>query len=244
MGHILDNPIWHALTGPLAGFATGSGLARHMQRDVGPFSAIEADTPEAHRDLAADLPAGSVAVLLRATEEPAQLGWDTVQARQLVQMVADPQDLAAPFGGEAPVPFGEGDDMLGLARREKPGPFARRTPELGGYVGYREGGRPIAMGGHRMRVPGFTEVSAIAVDASARGRGLGAAIVLHLAHGIVACGDTPFLHVFPDNPAMGLYQRLGFRERARLWVIWRRPNQTSINAADAGTPDVTVPERQ
>ena len=113
--------------------------------------------------------------------------------------------------------------MLGLVEQEKPGPFARRTPELGGYVGYRDGNRLLAMGGHRLRVPGFAEVSAIAVDASARGRGLGAAIVLHLAHGIVARGDTPFLHVFPDNPAMALYQRLGFRERARLWVFWRRP---------------------
>ena len=223
MAHVLDNPIWHALTGPLAGFATGSGQARLMQRDVGPFSAIEVDTLAAYRDLGAALPAGSVAVLLRATEEQAQPGWDTVQARQLVQMVAEPGGLAASFIGERPVPLGEDDDMLGLVEREKPGPFARRTPELGGYVGYRDGNRLLAMGGHRLRVPGFAEVSAIAVDASARGRGLGAAIVLHLAHGIAARGDTPFLHVFPDNPAMALYQRLGFRERARLWVFWRRP---------------------
>jgi len=33
---------------------------------------------------------------------------------------------------------------------------------------------------------------------------------------------VPFLHVFPENPAAALYRRLGFRERTRLWVIWRR----------------------
>jgi hypothetical protein len=28
---------------------------------------------------------------------------------------------------------------------------------------------------------------------------------------------------YPDNPAAALYRRWGFRERARLWVIQRRP---------------------
>ena len=223
MVHVLDNPIWHALTGPLAGFAIGAGQARHMQRDVGPFSAIEANTETADRDLRASLPAGSDVVLFRPTREPEPTGWTSVAARPLVQMVAEPRDLPPLFATDPPLPLGADDDMLDLVEREKPGPFARRTPALGGYVGYREADRLLAMGGHRMRVPGFTELSAIAVDASARGRGLGAAIVLHLAHGVVAQGDTPFLHVFPDNPAMGLYHRLGFRERTRLWVLWRRP---------------------
>ena len=31
------------------------------------------------------------------------------------------------------------------------------------------------------------------------------------------------LHVFAENPAAALYRRLGFRERATLHVIWRRP---------------------
>ena len=223
MAHVLDNPIWHALTGPLSGFAIGAGHARHMQRDVGPFSAIEVNTDAADRDLRASLPAGSDVVLFRPTREPEPPGWTAVAARPLVQMVAEASDLPQSFSADPPVPLGAADDMLGLVEQEKPGPFARRTPELGSYVGYRGDGRLLAMGGHRMRVPGFTELSAIAVDASARGRGLGAAIVLHLAHGVVAMGDTPFLHVFPDNPAMGLYRRLGFRERTRLWVLWRRP---------------------
>ena len=78
------------------------------------------------------------------------------------------------------------------------------------------------MGGERFRLPGFVELSAICVHPDARGAQLGSAITLHLTHLALARNETPFLHVLPDNPAVALYHRLGFRERARLWVIWRR----------------------
>jgi predicted GNAT family acetyltransferase len=83
--------------------------------------------------------------------------------------------------------------------------------------------RLIAMGGERFCLERHVELSAIAVHPEARGRGLGAAITAYLARAVVARGQVPFLHVFPDNPAAALYLRLGFRERARLWVLWHRP---------------------
>ena len=222
MEHALDNPIWQALTGPQAGFALGRGQARRYELAFAPFAAIETDTPAAYRDLAEVTPMGAVGVLFRATEEKALPGWETVNARPLVQMVADRIVPVGALARGAPVLLGNGDDMAGLVERAQPGPFAPRTPELGHYIGYRDDNGLLAMGGERFRLSEFVELSAIAVDASARGLGLGAAVVLHLAHRIVAQGQTPFLHVFPDNPAMALYRQLGFRERTRLWVIWRR----------------------
>ena len=222
MEHALDNPIWQALTGPQAGFALGRGQARRYELAFAPFAAVEENTPAAYADLADIMSPGSVAVLFRATEEPALPGWETVNARPLVQMVAD---LVVPIGAlphGAPVRLGAADDMQGLVARAQPGPFAERTQEMGHYIGYRGESGLRAMGGERLRLPGYVELSAIAVDSAARGLGMGAAVVLHLAHRIREQGQTPFLHVFPDNPAMVLYQRLGFRERTRLWVIWRR----------------------
>jgi GNAT superfamily N-acetyltransferase len=221
-GHELDNPIWHALRGPQAGFAVGHGLARRYVPHFAPFAAIEANTPAAYRDLAEIVPPGERAIVFRPTEEPAIPGWETVNARQLVQMVAD---IVVPIGAqphEAPDRLGDGDDMHGLVDRAQPGPFATRTPEMGHYIGYRGENGLRAMGGERFRLPNYVELSAIAVDPSARGLGLGASVVLHLAQHVRAQGKTPFLHVFPENPAMALYHRLGFRERRRLWVIWRR----------------------
>ena len=79
------------------------------------------------------------------------------------------------------------------------------------------------MGGERLRLERYIELSAIAVHPDARGQGLGAAITACLARAVVTRDRMPFLHVYPDNPAMALYGLLGFRERARLWVLQRRP---------------------
>lgn len=47
MPHPLDNPVWHALTGPHANVALGRGAARHYPRDIAPFSAIAEPTAAA-----------------------------------------------------------------------------------------------------------------------------------------------------------------------------------------------------
>ena len=224
----LDNPVWHALTGPHARLAVGRGQARHYPRDVAPFSGIADATPAAYADLAFNLPPQTEARLFRPADEPAPAGWESVSARGIVQMIYDGRDLPAPNDLEAKIAtLGPSDvpEMLALVDLAKPGPFGSRTIELGTYVGIRDArtGQLIAMGGERFRIDGYVELSAIAVHANARGGGLGKAITNHLARAVITRGETPFLHVFPDNPALGLYSRLGFRERARLWVLWRRP---------------------
>ena len=224
MNHALDNPVWHALIGPHANVSIGRGNARHYPRDIAPFSAIAEPSAAAYADLAHDLPVGLEARLFRPADEPAPIGWQTVSARPIVQMVAD--DIATPRGGflDEPAVLGVDDTkrMLELADIAKPGPFGARASLLGRYIGYRDGNRLLAMGGERFHLPGFVELSAISVHPDARGRGLGSAITQQLRRLALARGETPFLHVFPDNPAIALYRRLGFRERAHLWVIWRR----------------------
>jgi GNAT superfamily N-acetyltransferase len=223
MRHLLDNPLWHALVGPQAKFATGQGLARHYVRDIAPFSAIAEATGEAYADLAAGLPKGQEARLFRPSEEPTPAGWETVSSRPIMQMTA--ADIPTPHPNRDDlIAFGADDtqDMLALAEIAKPGPFGSRTPLLGRYIGYRKNGRLLAMGGERCHLPGFVELSAISVHPDARGAGLGSAITQQLARLALARGEKPFLHVFPGNPAIALYRRLGFRERSQLWIIWRR----------------------
>jgi ribosomal protein S18 acetylase RimI-like enzyme len=224
----LDNPVWYALTGPHARFAMGQEKARHYPRDMAPFSAIEEPTLAAYADLAADLLDQTEARLFRLKKEPTPAGWEVISAKAIFQMTLDvsalPERLDA---GIEIVPLGPADvaEMLALVEATRPGPFGPRTIELGTYVGVRDlgTGRLIAMGGERFQLDRHVELSAIAVHAEARGQGLGAAITAYLARAVVARGRVPFLHVFPDNRATGLYTRLGFRERARLWVLWCRP---------------------
>ncbi len=225
MHHALDNPVWHALIGPHADVARGSGLARHYPRDVAPFSAIAEPSSAAYNDLAVDLPEGLEARLFRPAAETPPAGWEIVSARPIIQMIGD--DGAMPdtdiCGSLATLGGDDANDMLALAEHAKPGPFGPRAHLLGRYVGYRDRGRLLAMGGERIRLPGFVELSAICVHRDVRGQGLGAAITAYLAGAARERGETPFLHVFPDNPAAALYRRIGFRERTRLHVIWVRP---------------------
>ena len=130
-----------------------------------------------------------------------------------VQLVAAALD-AAP--DEEAVPLGPADvpDMLSLTRRAKPGPFLSRTIELGAYLGIRREGRLVAMAGERMRPPGWSEISAVCTDPAWRGQGLASRLTRAVAAGIVARGETPFLHAIASNTtAIRLYEELGFSYR-------------------------------
>src|SRR2546425_11419875 len=53
------------------------------------------------------------------------------------------------------------DEMLALFELTKPGPFLKRTPELGSYLGIREAGQLVAMAGERLKPYGYTEISCL-----------------------------------------------------------------------------------
>ena len=99
-----------------------------------------------------------------------------------------------------------------LAKLTNPGPFGIRTPELGEYFGYFDGGRLIAMAGERMCAGDLHEISGICTHPDFQGRGS------RKAHAQTdspanAQGKTPFLHVMGNNtPALALYEKMGFRK--------------------------------
>jgi predicted GNAT family acetyltransferase len=121
-------------------------------------------------------------------------------------------------------------DMLALVEATHPGPFGPRTIELGQYIGVRRRGMLVAMAGERMRLDGFTEISAVCVHPSCRGQGLAAELVSTLARSIAARAETSFLHVFNSNrPAIELYRKLGF--------VLRRHMHLAVLARAAGDPE-------
>jgi predicted GNAT family acetyltransferase len=105
-------------------------------------------------------------------------------------------------------------EMLELTALTKPGPFNRRTHELGTYLGIRRDGRLVAMAGERLKVPGYTEVSAVCTHPDHAGHGYARILMTEVMRRICYRGETPFLHVREDNVrAIELYKRLGFKQR-------------------------------
>jgi predicted GNAT family acetyltransferase len=119
--------------------------------------------------------------------------------------------------------------MLALTARTKPGPFGTRTHELGTYIGLRDRGKLVAMAGERLKVPGYTEISAVCTDPEHSGKGYAGLLITEIMHRIRERGETAFLHVRQDKVrAISLYERLGFQLRKLLhFAVLRKVEETS-----------------
>jgi predicted GNAT family acetyltransferase len=128
-------------------------------------------------------------------------------------------DKAAPLtspNGHRIIELGssESPEMLDLTALTKPGPFGTRTHELGAYIGIRDSGKLVAMAGERLKVPGFTEISAVCTHPEHTGKNYARRLMSEVMDRIRARGETPFLHVRQDNTrAIAVYELLGFQAR-------------------------------
>ena len=214
----LDNVIWQALTTRHARFAEGFGRARRFVREVSPLTAFEVENPEGYAALASLVGAGGTAALfLDGAYEP-RPGWELVAGGPMLQMVCENGGGQARSDSPEIVGLGVKDspEMLELATLTKPGPFGTRTHELGTYMGIRCGGKLVAMAGERLKVPGYTEVSAVCTHPEHTGKGYARVLMTEIMRGIRDRGEIPFLHVRSGNTrAIGVYEQLGFRTRAK-----------------------------
>ncbi|MER6350434.1 GNAT family N-acetyltransferase [Streptomyces sp. NPDC001634] len=225
---LLDNAVWAALDGPYhARFAERAGDAARYPADVYAFAALaDPADPHAWADLRTLIGPGNAVRIKGADTVPD--GWEIVGAGQGVQLV----DTAL-RAEEAPdaVRLGPDDvpEILDLVARTRPGPFLDRTVELGTYLGIRHHGRLIAVAGERLRLPGWTEISAVCTDPAHRGRGLATRLVRAVAAGIREHGDTPFLHARADNTqAIRLYESIGFTLRRRTTILQVRTQEQTV----------------
>jgi ribosomal protein S18 acetylase RimI-like enzyme len=224
--HPLDAVIWRALTGVQESLAEGDERARRYPAAIAPFAATRDTEPASFQSLLA-LVSGDDRIALFTTEEvKPPSAFSVIQADSVDQMVLGDAGCCGARAGSPIVALGVTDvpEMLALASATQPGPFGPRTIELGNYVGIRQQGVLVAMAGERMRLNGFTEVSAVCVDPAYRGHGFAIDLLGSLVSSIGARSEIPFLHVFSSNhAAIALYSKLGFglRRRMHLAVLAR-----------------------
>jgi len=217
--HPLDHPIWTALTTTQQSLAEGDARARRYPTEITPFAAMPDMSDENFAALGALMSPQDVAVLFTpdAVSPPAE--FKVVLADTGEQMIGTPVEM--PLDGVDIVTLGAEDvsAMMELTALTKPGPFSARTHELGTFLGIRVGGNLVAMAGERMKPAGYTEITAVCVHPSHRGRGYGQMLLGAVSRQILARGEIPFLHVFSSNEsAIARYKRQGMEIRRSLHV--------------------------
>jgi ribosomal protein S18 acetylase RimI-like enzyme len=232
---LLDDPVWHALTGPHRRFAVKptaveeeAARAYRYRPDVAPFAALR-DVTDVHawRELAGMCgPQGRAALEASGSRAAisAPANWTVTNVFLLAQMIAPADGVApcaSPTSTEPVVALNVTDaaEMIALAELTRPGPFAASTVDLGGYLGVRRAGRLVAMAGRRMRLPGWIEISAVCTHPDHRGQGLSRMLTAAVETAIRQQGHRAFLHVLHENTsAIELYRGLGFTTRADMTI--------------------------
>jgi len=225
----LDNIVWKALTTRQAEFAESFNQVRRFMPEVSPLAAFPEPSAEAYESLKGLVdPRETIGLFLDSPYQP-QPGWSFVAGAPMPEMVyegdaglrpADSRERLSPHEHDQEiVELNAADvpEMMALTVLTKPGPFHKRTHELGTYLGLRRDGKLVAMAGERLKIPGYTEVSAVCTHPEHTGHGYARILMAEVMQRIRGRGETPLLHVRGDNVgAIALYERLGFKLRVLL----------------------------
>ena len=221
MPHILDNPIWNALTTGNKKFANGSKTVKYIKRDVGFFGAMQRNSQKALHELHSLLPGGSKVILFTPKKITIPPNWNVKVERPLLQMIytkgktTKPDKTGIVSLSDKNIPA-----MLKLTHLTNPGPFLQRTIDFGNYEGIFYRRQLVAITGQRLKAGKYTEVSAVCTHPNHTGKGYAAKLIQSQLHKITSKGNIPFLHAYPENPACYLYEKLGFKKRKLMMVYF------------------------
>lgn len=209
----LDNPAWYALKETHACFAIGDDRTKRYHPDIVAFSAYEDGT----KSLLAAFDS-----LIALNESFFIIGdLPTVDNNYIIESILPCVQMICTKSIDIPITeilleLGKADDdaIVRLINEVQPGYYKPGTRLMGSYFGIRQNGQLVAVAGERMRMSGFTEVSAVVTHSGFTGRRYAQQLVSHVVNKNLAAGIIPFLHVSATNErAIKIYELLGFITR-------------------------------
>ena len=215
---LFDNLPWHALTTEHSRLAFSAGDVHRYPSDIAPFAATPDNGADSMRRLARMLTPGET-VYVMGNEPAAIPELAPGGIFPCLQMFGPTSGIASRVASDdepelVPLSCADGPEMLALTDVAFPGFFRIRTCEMGTCFGIRERGQLVAMGGERLAVPGWREISGVCTRPGFTGRGYAERIIRRLLGTHAAQNLHSLLHVSPSNQrAIALYVRLGFTIR-------------------------------
>jgi GNAT superfamily N-acetyltransferase len=209
--NLFANPVWHALQTRHRHFAVSSGEACRYPADVAPFAAVATPSQSALQSLHSLLVPREYAWLI-GESYPSMPELRCVGNLECLQMVL-PEEVTppSPAPGIVPLSSANSPEMVALTTLAFPGFFRSGTCEMGSYYGVRSGGELIAVGGKRITLDGYPEISGICTHPAHRGNGHAANLIWHLVRNHRRECLVSWLHVSAENHhAIQLDLRLGF----------------------------------
>ena len=219
----LDNPVWHSLTSTHSPYALGGDFVKRypvdMLRILGCKTPLTADleqiepwvVPGENFFVVGELPALPKNWVLHSKLECVQMVCSKLNTLD-TKNVADIEQLTEDHRS----------DMLELIGLVQPGYFFHNTPLLGNYFGIIKNNKLVAMAGERLKMTGFTEISAVVTHPDHTGQGYAQNLVAHVSKKNIEQNAVPFLHFVNNNVrARRVYELLGYTERKTInfWLI-------------------------
>jgi ribosomal protein S18 acetylase RimI-like enzyme len=217
--HILENPVWQALSTRDSSFNQGDQVVKYFSSSVSPFLGMDSWQDENQDILLQSMPKErSFSVMIQDKINFID-EFEVVFTTPLYQMVCDKLNPALQAGKKSiALDLNKVPEMLALTALTKPGPFLSETINFGNYIGIIEDEKLVSMAGERLHAENFTEISAVCTDPEYLGKGLAAHLLSEAAIKVIEDGFTPFLHVRADNTrAIAMYERLGFEKRTEMY---------------------------
>ena len=214
---LLDNPIWNALQTKHQAYATGTPVIKRYPREMLPFLACQNPAASKLNDIEPWL-ATDEKLFIVGEIPPLPSNWMLTKQLDCVQMVCEDQkNIFRQDVHITRISGTENDELIQLIDMVQPGYFFKDTILSGRYFGIKEEKKLVAVAGERLRIPGFTEISAVCTHPSFRGKGYAQMLVTHLIRLNHQEGTIPFLHVLENNTlAINIYTLLGFRKRIMM----------------------------
>ena len=255
MEPILDNPAWSALNSIHRPFALGTERAKRYRREVVPFVACAMEeAPVGPESVAAELNPwiadgesfymiGEIPALppdwviehelpCHQMMGPAEIALKMEIALQPEIALKSREDARTMVAGRSSAEIillseADKEEMFALINSVQPGYYEMDTRLMGAYYGIRQEGKLVSMAGERMRMEGFTELSAVCTLPGYTGRQYAQQLIAHICGLHYAAGVRTFLHVAKTNVrAVRLYEHLGFTHRRE--IVFRRIRKNEI----------------